>query len=181
MRQRPVFSLLIRDAGLWVSGMLAGDARGFFSAINSEERCFCTKVMRGPKPGTKGGQVDPRQGQQPVRAFRSVEMNPVYIERGEGSRVFDVDGNEVHRLSLFLGAPDSRTRPPEGGGGRSGDGEKRGTSFGLPTELETEMARSGSAGSLGGSGAHGQLGNGSDHERPAAGPGVHPARQDPQV
>ena len=29
----------------------------------------------------------------PVRAFRSVGGNPVFIARGEGSHVFDVDGN----------------------------------------------------------------------------------------
>ena len=30
----------------------------------------------------------------PVRAFRSVGGNPVFIAQGGGSRVFDVDGNE---------------------------------------------------------------------------------------
>jgi glutamate-1-semialdehyde 2,1-aminomutase len=30
----------------------------------------------------------------PVRAFKSVGMNPLYIERGLGSRIYDVDGNE---------------------------------------------------------------------------------------
>ena len=30
----------------------------------------------------------------PVRAFRSVGGNPVFIARGEGSHIFDVDGNE---------------------------------------------------------------------------------------
>ena len=30
----------------------------------------------------------------PVRAFGSVGIDPIYIERGEGSRLYDVDGNE---------------------------------------------------------------------------------------
>ena len=30
----------------------------------------------------------------PVRAFRSVGGNPLFIARGEGSHMFDVDGNE---------------------------------------------------------------------------------------
>ena len=30
----------------------------------------------------------------PVRAFRSVGGQPVFIARGEGSHLFDVDGNE---------------------------------------------------------------------------------------
>lgn len=30
----------------------------------------------------------------PVRAFRSVDGDPIFIERGEGAKVYDVDGNE---------------------------------------------------------------------------------------
>jgi len=30
----------------------------------------------------------------PVRAFKSVGGEPFFIERGKGSRIFDVDGNE---------------------------------------------------------------------------------------
>jgi glutamate-1-semialdehyde 2,1-aminomutase len=30
----------------------------------------------------------------PVRAFRSVGANPPFMAQGEGSRLFDVDGNE---------------------------------------------------------------------------------------
>ena len=30
----------------------------------------------------------------PVRAFRSVGGKPVFIARGQGSHIFDVDGNE---------------------------------------------------------------------------------------
>ena len=29
----------------------------------------------------------------PVRAFRGVGGSPLFIDRGEGSRIFDVDGN----------------------------------------------------------------------------------------
>ncbi|MCA9524236.1 MAG: aminotransferase class III-fold pyridoxal phosphate-dependent enzyme, partial [Myxococcales bacterium] len=37
----------------------------------------------------------------PVRAFRAVGGNPVFIERGEGPYVFDVDGN---RYVDYVGA-----------------------------------------------------------------------------
>jgi len=30
----------------------------------------------------------------PVRAFKSVKMNPLFIKRAQGSKLFDVDGNE---------------------------------------------------------------------------------------
>ncbi|MDK2905481.1 MAG: glutamate-semialdehyde -aminomutase, partial [Eubacteriaceae bacterium] len=29
----------------------------------------------------------------PVRAFKSVNMPPVFIERGKGAKIYDVDGN----------------------------------------------------------------------------------------
>lgn len=76
----------------------------------------------------------------PVRAFRSVEMNPIYIERGEGSRVYDVDGNEYIDYigswgPLILGhAYPTVIRAIQ-------ETAAKGTSFGAPTELETEMAK----------------------------------------
>ncbi|MDP6432553.1 MAG: aspartate aminotransferase family protein, partial [SAR324 cluster bacterium] len=30
----------------------------------------------------------------PVRAFKSVNMTPLFITRGLGSKIYDVDGNE---------------------------------------------------------------------------------------
>ena len=30
----------------------------------------------------------------PVRAFKSVGLDPIFIERAHGSRIYDVDGNE---------------------------------------------------------------------------------------
>lgn len=30
----------------------------------------------------------------PVRAFKSVDMNPIFMQRGKGSKIFDIDGNE---------------------------------------------------------------------------------------
>ncbi len=30
----------------------------------------------------------------PVRAFKSVEGNPIFIEKGDGSKLTDADGNE---------------------------------------------------------------------------------------
>ena len=29
----------------------------------------------------------------PVRAFKSVGLTPIYAERGEGSKIYDIDGN----------------------------------------------------------------------------------------
>ncbi len=42
----------------------------------------------------KAQKVIPGGVNSPVRAFKSVGMNPLFIARAEGARVFDVDGNE---------------------------------------------------------------------------------------
>ncbi len=43
----------------------------------------------------------------PVRAFRGVGGTPPFIARGEGSHIFDVDGNEYIDYVGVLGAADS--------------------------------------------------------------------------
>jgi glutamate-1-semialdehyde 2,1-aminomutase len=76
----------------------------------------------------------------PVRAFRAVGGTPVFISRGEGAYLFDVDGNRYvdYVLSwgpLILGHAHERiVAALEGAVGR-------GTSYGAPTELEAELAR----------------------------------------
>src|SRR5271166_18747 len=75
----------------------------------------------------------------PVRAFRSVGGQPVFVARGEGSHLFDVDGNEYidyvgswgplllgHRHPAILEALERAL--------------SIGTSFGAPTEQEIELA-----------------------------------------
>ncbi len=75
----------------------------------------------------------------PVRAFRAVGGNPIFIARGEGSHIFDADGNEYidyvgswgplllgHRHPAVIGALE--------------DALAIGTSFGAPTEREVELA-----------------------------------------
>jgi glutamate-1-semialdehyde 2,1-aminomutase len=75
----------------------------------------------------------------PVRAFRSVGGTPPFIARGQGSRIYDIDGNEYidYVLSwgpLILG----HCFPPVIDALRAV--LDRGTSFGAPTEAEVELA-----------------------------------------
>ncbi len=76
----------------------------------------------------------------PVRAFRSVGGAPLFIARADGSRIFDVDGNEYidyvgswgpmllgHRFPPIL---EALTEVLE-----------IGTSFGAPTEREVDLAQ----------------------------------------
>jgi glutamate-1-semialdehyde 2,1-aminomutase len=75
----------------------------------------------------------------PVRAWRGVGGNPRFISKGQGSRIYDADGNEYidyigswgplllgHRHPEIL---EALTKALEGG-----------TSFGAPTEREIELA-----------------------------------------
>ncbi len=76
----------------------------------------------------------------PVRAFRSVGLDPLYIVRAKGSRIWDVDGNEFIDYvgswgPMILGHAHPRVI----------DAIKRtaenGTSFGACSEQELELAR----------------------------------------
>ncbi len=75
----------------------------------------------------------------PVRAFRSVGGSPPFIVHGQGSSIWDADGNQYIDYvgswgPLLLGHrhPDI-VRAVE-------EALARGTSFGAPTEAETELA-----------------------------------------
>jgi glutamate-1-semialdehyde 2,1-aminomutase len=75
----------------------------------------------------------------PVRSFGAVGGEPFVVARGEGARIWDVDGNEYidYVLSwgpLILG----HAAPVVVDAIR--DALERGTSFGIPTELEVDLA-----------------------------------------
>src|SRR2546421_12435041 len=75
----------------------------------------------------------------PVRAFRGLGREPFFIERAEGARIWDVDGNEYidyvgswgpailgHAAAVVVDAIRATAA--------------RGVSFGIPNPLEVEMA-----------------------------------------
>ena len=39
----------------------------------------------------------------PVRAYRNVGRNPLFIEKGKGSKIYDIDGNEY--IDYIYGSP----------------------------------------------------------------------------
>jgi glutamate-1-semialdehyde 2,1-aminomutase len=75
----------------------------------------------------------------PVRAFRAVGGKPVFIERGEGSRIWDADGNEYIDYVGSWGPLLFGHRPPEVLAALE-EVLKIGTSFGAPTEREVDLA-----------------------------------------
>ncbi|WP_101844479.1 glutamate-1-semialdehyde 2,1-aminomutase [Halobacillus sp. Marseille-P3879] len=75
----------------------------------------------------------------PVRAFKSVDMDPIFMEKGKGSKITDIDGNEYidYVLSwgpLILGHADDRVVEA------LKEAAALGTSFGAPTTLENDLA-----------------------------------------
>ncbi len=76
----------------------------------------------------------------PVRAFKAVGDHPVFIEKGEGSKLYDVDGNEYVDYicswgPLLLGhQPEAVTKAVQ-------DALLKGSTYGAPTALEVEIAK----------------------------------------
>lgn len=76
----------------------------------------------------------------PVRAFKSVGGDPIFIERGSGSKFYDVDGNEYIDYIGSWGPHLFGHNPPFIKQALA-EAFERGTSFGAPTELEVKMAQ----------------------------------------
>jgi glutamate-1-semialdehyde 2,1-aminomutase len=85
-------------------------------------------------------QVIPGGVNSPVRAFRGVGGIPLFIDRGKGAYIWDADGNRYidYVMSwgpLVLGhAPDVVIKTLQAQA-------ERGTSYGAPTGIETELAK----------------------------------------
>jgi glutamate-1-semialdehyde 2,1-aminomutase len=85
-------------------------------------------------------QIIPGGVNSPVRAFKSVGGNPLFIERGEGSKIYDVDGNEFIEYIGSWGPHLFGHNPPFIKEALL-KAVENGTSFGAPTELEVKMAK----------------------------------------
>lgn len=75
----------------------------------------------------------------PVRAFKSVGGNPLFIERGKGSKIWDADDNQYIDYCcswgpLILGHANDKVLSAVT------DTMSKGTSFGAPTRLENQLA-----------------------------------------
>ncbi|NBL64393.1 glutamate-1-semialdehyde 2,1-aminomutase [Flavobacterium sp. NST-5] len=88
----------------------------------------------------EASQVIPGGVNSPVRAFKAVGGTPIFIQKAKGAYLYDEDGNKLidyinswgpmilgHAFEPVVNAVIERT--------------KLGTSFGTPTELETEIAK----------------------------------------
>ena len=84
-------------------------------------------------------QLIPGGVNSPVRAFRGVGGKPLFIARGNGSRITDVDGREFIDYVGSWGPLIFGHRPPEVLKALT-EALEIGTSFGAPTEREVELA-----------------------------------------
>ena len=84
-------------------------------------------------------QVIPGGVNSPVRAFRAVGGKPLFIERGNGSRIWDADGKEYIDYVGSWGPLIFGHRPPEVVQALT-EVIEIGTSFGAPTRREVEIA-----------------------------------------
>ena len=77
----------------------------------------------------------------PVRAFRAVGGQPLFIERGEGPYLFDVDGNRFIDYVLSWGPLITGHAHPDVVKAIQ-EAALKGTSYGAPSPLELELAKS---------------------------------------
>ena len=75
----------------------------------------------------------------PVRAFKAVGGQPLFIDRGEGAYLIDVDGNRYVDYVLSWGPLILGHAHPRIVSALS-EAAAKGTSFGAPSELETRLA-----------------------------------------
>ncbi|MEW6599522.1 MAG: glutamate-1-semialdehyde 2,1-aminomutase [Nitrospirota bacterium] len=87
----------------------------------------------------KAKRIIPGGVNSPVRAFKAVGGNPLFIQSAKGSKIYDVDGNEYIDYVLSWGPMILGHSHPTVVKALQEAAEK-GTSFGAPTPLEVELA-----------------------------------------
>src|SRR5262245_26256855 len=98
-----------------------------------------TKITRSEAAYQRACQLIPGGVNSPARAFGAVGGQPIFIARGEGAYLYDIDGNRYLDYvgswgPLILGHAHPRVvRAVE-------EAVRQGASFGAPTELETQLA-----------------------------------------
>jgi glutamate-1-semialdehyde 2,1-aminomutase len=97
------------------------------------------KITRSEELYARAREVIPGGVNSPVRAFRAVGGQPIFIERGAGAYLYDVDGNQYIDYvgswgPLIWGHAHPKVIEAVT------KAAQRGTSFGAPTEAETRLA-----------------------------------------
>ncbi len=108
---------------------------------NPTEPCvdLSQRLQRSHAAFARAKRLMPGGVNSPARAFGGVGGEPIFFERGEGPYLFDIDGNRYIDYvgswgPLILGHNHPRVRVAVQ------QAAARGTSFGTPTEAESELA-----------------------------------------
>jgi glutamate-1-semialdehyde 2,1-aminomutase len=97
------------------------------------------KTTRSSRLFTRAQRVLPGGVDSPVRAFKAVDASPLFIRRGSGARIVDVDGNVFIDYVMSWG-PLIHGHAPRGLVKALGAAARDGTSFGAPSPLEVDLA-----------------------------------------
>lgn len=97
-------------------------------------RDLSSKLFRAAKEVIPGGV------NSPVRAFKSVDGEPFFVQRARGCRIWDVDGNEMIDYVGTWG-PAILGHAPSAVIDAVSQAAKEGISFGIPNRHEIELAR----------------------------------------
>ena len=87
----------------------------------------------------KAQELIPGGVNSPVRAFKSVKLNPVFISKAKGTYITDIDGNQYIDFVASWG-PLIFGHAHETILAAINEAAQKGTSYGAPTEYETRMA-----------------------------------------
>lgn len=98
-----------------------------------------TRYARSRAAFARAQQAIPGGVNSPVRAFRAVGGDPLYFNRGAGAYVWDIDGNRYIDYMLSWGPLIAGHTHPNVVAAVQKQAAQ-GTSFGAPTEVETELA-----------------------------------------
>ena len=96
-------------------------------------------ISRSQKLFSRAQQLFPGGVNSPVRAFRAVGGQPLFIDHGQGAYIYDVDGNRLIDYVLSWGPLILGHTHPAVLAAIAGTAA-RGTTFGAPCELEIELA-----------------------------------------
>jgi len=96
------------------------------------------KPTQSQKLFARATQILPGGVDSPVRAFHAVGSSPLFIRRGSGATIEDVDGNRYIDYVMSWG-PLIHGHSPKGLVQAISSAARRGTSFGAPSPLEHEL------------------------------------------
>jgi len=98
------------------------------------------KTPKSDRAFAAASRILPGGVDSPVRAFKSVGATQIFVTRGRGARLEDVDGHSYIDYVMSWG-PLIHGHAPNGLRKALASAAARGTSFGAPTELETRLAQ----------------------------------------